>query len=1820
MWVNQAVNGVFSGAGNGRSFVVGLSTAGGINIPCWRDLGVGGAAVWLDDFEAPAQPVVKEIPEGWLKKASSHTLTVEAYDPGLGVQEVRLIAPGEKRWPWNQTWCTGLYGDRCPASRSGQLTFSTEAFMEGTDPVSVNAVSPSGKIGPARSFELKIDGTAPGIKLSGQFAKATAGSGIEKLDLPVYNLTVKAEDLLGAGPSMGSGVKEVTVLIDGKVVVTKAASCTSSSCPGTFETTVEVPLTNLGEGEHTLEVKAKDFVGNETQPEISKIGFEYFPATGMKEDYVLQHFILPDGHDYSGEAEYHGPELAVNVMNGNVVYRERDLQVQAPSGNLDLERIYNSQQPSSRDGQWGHGWSLAQTPEFKPSTGEGSAQTATMVKTSAVTNPVQLPQSQEQTTFNSELHATVAQVAGAGYEVTSATGEEASVFNSSGRIEETRLSSVSPETTVEPEPVFPAFVESLGSSGSGNGQLSHPADVAADAKGNLWVVDGGNNRIEEFNEAGEFLRTAGASGSGAGQLKSPSGIAIDSVGNLDVTDTGNNRVVTFGEKGEFISAVGWNVNKTKAEGGGTQAEKNRCTAASGNVCQAGTAGSLEGQMAEPVGITTVGAQDFFVVERANNRVEKFNPQGELLMKFGSSGSGGSQMTEPTGIAYSAAGGYLWVTDTGNNRLEKWTTAGVSSGKVGWEGSAPGLFKRPSAIEVDAEGNLYVADPGNQRVQMLSRAGDYIAQFGTEGQLGLGPSTGIFATSAGELWVTDTEAGRLQKWLTGASVLWSSRIGSLGSGNGQFSHPSDVAIDSKGNIWALDQGNGRGEKFNEKGEFLTTFGGEGGTPWKLSQPSALAIDQSNDAWVADTSKNRIVEFNEAGQFVLTFGLNVNKTKVDAGGTEAERNLCTAASGNFCQAGTAGSTGAQLRTPKGIAIASDGSVLVSDTGNNRLKKFSPTGTLLATGASEGSAGGQVKEPMGIAVAPDKSIWVADLGNNRIEQWSSSLAYVRQVGSQGSGNRQFKQPAAIDVDSSGNIWVGDQINDRVEELTSTGQYVAQYGDSSQFSFGRPMGLVTDGRGNLWVTDSEHNRLQKLSTSQFAKPLATQAPALDYSYSSGLLTKMELKEPEAPDPSIAVTNSSGLASTVSSEAGTASYSYTSGNLTSAQDPSGQAKFEWNAGNRIKKVELPNGTWAKIIYDSTGRAIEVTAKPAGGTEKTTHFWYGTEPRETRVWGGGIPETIYSIGENGEVLKWWYKETPPVFEGFGGSLWANRNSITPIENKDHLFYVTAKSQNEIASVQLLVNGTSVVEETTCEDKSQPPAHNCDSVTLEWITNAGAHPPGQLNLEVVATDFLGHKIAERFFVVIPQQPPPDPEAPEVPDFASTKLFREDHGLDREKSMSQAEANRLVLELLYEWEAQYPAAVSAVNNWGVSMRAPELSEMEWRRQYVAQASEFIPQWAEEHAASAYGGFYVNEREGGKIYVGFTENQQALVAALKASGGLLNPEKVFEYPTPPTRSALNMEELEQAVVNALSTNSAAEEATTGLELSDDGKRIEVGATNPPLVEQFLQNQFGSSAPISVFARPAVRPFVSRYGTSGPIVGGSALRAITPVGTISRCTAGFGARSKAGELFGRPVYLDFVLTAGHCFEKGSSVSREAIQEELAGPIIGTVRRFGFHPSTSFRDPSTDGEGILLVNQELRSHSVLTGNPLKTETIQGVEPPKIGMMVCWSGISGGSHCGRILKKLPRIVDGRYVWVFKVEGPDAEGDSGAPVWEKSTNKAVGSITSGEAAWGIGKPCHFLSNKAEWCPRMLFTPLLPRPNRADPPGIVPTLGVEILQEG
>ncbi len=196
--------------------------------------------------------------------------------------------------------------------------------------------------------------------------------------------------------------------------------------------------------------------------------------------------------------------------------------------------------------------------------------------------------------------------------------------------------------------------------GSEAGQCFIPRGIAADpTSGNVYVADLGNDRINEFTIWGVFVKAwgwgvrngdpelqtctaqtgcqGGTKGAAAGRFSRANGIAVDSAGDVYVVDTINQRVQKFDptagpneDEAEFLLTFGGEVNRTKTEEpGSTEAERNLCTAASGDVCQAGTKGTGNGQFghwAPESSYIAVGPNDEVYVGD-ENRIQRFNTGG-----------------------------------------------------------------------------------------------------------------------------------------------------------------------------------------------------------------------------------------------------------------------------------------------------------------------------------------------------------------------------------------------------------------------------------------------------------------------------------------------------------------------------------------------------------------------------------------------------------------------------------------------------------------------------------------------------------------------------------------------------------------------------------------------------------------------------------------------------------------------------------------------------------------------------------------------------------------------------------------------------------------------------------------------------------------------------------------------------------------------------------------------------------------------------------------------------------------------------------------
>ena len=344
-----------------RQAVVGIGTGtSSVHHKCTFTFSVGGVTIQENDPEAPTITGVSGTSSKWVKDIA---ITASASDPGLGVKGITLSPGGALPHTNNMGGCTGSYTSRC--SSSGQASFGVGYFAEGERSASISAYDPLGPdngahVSSSYQWTTKLDRGKPEVELEGQLAEAieeaegeVSEEEVPRLSLPVYNLKIEAEDGSNAeGKTKRSGVKDIAVFVDGKEmeVPWSPQECPASSCPMTK--TYPVHLNGLeGDPIHQLNVVAEDQVGNQREREIE---FEYIPATGMKDEYVMQYFPLPDGQGNEEEEEHPSrPELAVNVVNGNLVYRQKDVDVEGPAVDLEVERSYNSQLPEEESTEWG---------------------------------------------------------------------------------------------------------------------------------------------------------------------------------------------------------------------------------------------------------------------------------------------------------------------------------------------------------------------------------------------------------------------------------------------------------------------------------------------------------------------------------------------------------------------------------------------------------------------------------------------------------------------------------------------------------------------------------------------------------------------------------------------------------------------------------------------------------------------------------------------------------------------------------------------------------------------------------------------------------------------------------------------------------------------------------------------------------------------------------------------------------------------------------------------------------------------------------------------------------------------------------------------------------------------------------------------------------------------------------------------------------------------------------------------------------------------------------------------------------------------------
>ena len=233
---------------------------------------------------------------------------------------------------------------------------------------------------------------------------------------------------------------------------------------------------------------------------------------------------------------------------------------------------------------------------------------------------------------------------------------------------------------------------------------------------------------------------------------------------------------------------------------------------------------------------------------------------------GGNGSNPDQLSLPQGVA-AGGDGNLYIADTNNHRVQKIDTNGIVTTVAGsgGQGSNPNQLNRPHGVAVDGDGNLYIADFFNSRVQKVD-------------------ANGIVTTVAGD--------------------------NGYGSNPNQLSTPNGVAVDGDGNLYIADRANNRIQKVDTNGMATTVAGsgGQGSNPDQLSDPVGVAVDGDGNLYIADRFNSRIQKVDTAGMVTTVAGI-----------------------------GGDGSGNSQLASPHGVGADGNGSLYIADTGNARVQKL-------------------------------------------------------------------------------------------------------------------------------------------------------------------------------------------------------------------------------------------------------------------------------------------------------------------------------------------------------------------------------------------------------------------------------------------------------------------------------------------------------------------------------------------------------------------------------------------------------------------------------------------------------------------------------------------------------------------------------------------------------------------------------------------------------------------------------------------------------------------------------------------------------------------
>ncbi len=469
--------------------------------------------------------------------------------------------------------------------------------------------------------------------------------------------------------------------------------------------------------------------------------------------------------------------------------------------------------------------------------------------------------------------------------------------------------------------------------------------------------------------------------------------------------------------------------------------------------------------------------------------------GTTRLKDGASATS-TPLRYPWGLAQDAAGNVYFADERDNRILMVGTDGNIhivaGTGVAGFSGDGgPALnaeFDSPRGLGLDGKGGLYVADWSNERVRLINL------------------TTGKVSTVAG----------------TGA-YQWS---GDGGPANAAGLDPVDLAVDSAGNLYIADFLNNRIRKVSALDQSISTIAGQsiygdagdGGPASKavLNGPMGISVSAQGTVYFADYFNNYVRTINPQTGVIDAFAGNGNFDLVDgapaktsglliplATAVEASGNVLilefnyiqrvtvsdgmihiVAGSDTLGYAGDGGPvTAAQFSLPLSMAAVSNGDILLSDTGNFRVRRIhgslinTVAGTTIADNLPATSA--FLNQPEDVVGNGKGGVYIPDTGDSRVRLVSNgTITNVVGTGVAGSGPGQLDFPAGIGRDAQGTVYVADSGNNRVLRLVQGGSfavvagngmpgYAGDKGYAPAAELNSPTAVAVDQSGNLYIAD---------------------------------------------------------------------------------------------------------------------------------------------------------------------------------------------------------------------------------------------------------------------------------------------------------------------------------------------------------------------------------------------------------------------------------------------------------------------------------------------------------------------------------------------------------------------------------------------------------------------------------------------------------------------------------------------------------------------------------------------------------------------------------